>query len=149
MRLIPSLMWCITNARYMHIHTRLEHSRSNSKETRRLMVTFWTLTSVTLKSRSNRKSWWSIFGFGPLVAKPRITSDRNLVCEVIWPSGTYMESFMSIAPEVTKWTMRTDNTWSHKIQPHMKSYNTLAMPRVVVQPVAAHISQSVKCFQLL
>jgi hypothetical protein len=38
----------------IHIHTRLEHSRSNSNKIQ-LCNFFQTLTSVTLKSRSNPK----------------------------------------------------------------------------------------------
>jgi hypothetical protein len=38
-----------------------------------------------------------VFGFGPLVAKPRIRLDRNLICELLLPSGTYVQSFESIA----------------------------------------------------
>jgi hypothetical protein len=34
-----------------------------------------------------------VFGFGPLVAKPRIRLDRNLVRELLLPSGTYVQSF--------------------------------------------------------
>jgi chorismate mutase len=36
------------------INTMLEYSRSNSSETCRLMVTFWTLTSVTFKKYTSR-----------------------------------------------------------------------------------------------
>jgi hypothetical protein len=36
------------------------------------------------------------------VAKPRIRLDRNVVCELLLPSGTYVQSFVSIAPAVTK-----------------------------------------------
>jgi hypothetical protein len=39
----------------------------------------------------------SVFGFGPLVAMPRNRLDRNLVCELLLPSGTYVQSFGSIA----------------------------------------------------
>jgi hypothetical protein len=39
----------------IHIHTRLEHSRSNSNKIRQLCNFFQTLMSVTLKSRSNSK----------------------------------------------------------------------------------------------
>jgi hypothetical protein len=35
--------------------------------------------------------------FGPLVAKSRIILDRNLVCELLLPSSTYVQSFWSIA----------------------------------------------------
>jgi hypothetical protein len=37
------------------------------------------------------------FGFGPLVAKVRISLDQNLVCELLLPSGTYVQCFGSIA----------------------------------------------------
>jgi hypothetical protein len=40
-----------------------------------------------------------VFGFGPLVVKPRIRLDRNLVCELLFHSGTYVQSFGSIAPK--------------------------------------------------
>jgi hypothetical protein len=33
-------------------------------------------------------STFCVFGFGPLVAKPRIRQDRNLACELLLPSGT-------------------------------------------------------------
>jgi hypothetical protein len=46
-----------------------------------------------------------VFSFGPLVAKPRIRLDRNLVCDF---SGTYVQSFGSIAPAVTKRDVLTD-----------------------------------------
>jgi hypothetical protein len=34
---------------------------------------------------------------------------RNLVCELLLPSGTYVQSFGSIAPAVTKRAMLTDD----------------------------------------
>jgi hypothetical protein len=39
----------------------------------------------------------------------RIRLDRNLVCELLLPSGTYVQSFGSIAPAVTKRTLLTDD----------------------------------------
>jgi hypothetical protein len=39
-----------------------------------------------------------VFGFGPLVVKPRIRLDWNLVCEVSWPTGTHVQSFRTIEP---------------------------------------------------
>jgi hypothetical protein len=87
----------------------------NSNETYQLMVPFWTLTTVTFKSRSNQKPgyyvlypypmylWYkfrddsaissgvsALFVFSVLapVAKPKIRLDRNLVCELLIPSGT-------------------------------------------------------------
>jgi hypothetical protein len=50
----------------------------------------------------------TVFCFGPLVAKLRIRSDWNLAQKVIWPRGTYVQSFRSIAPAVTKRAMFTD-----------------------------------------
>jgi hypothetical protein len=49
-------------------------------------------------------STFCVFNFGPLVAKPRIRSDQNFICEVIWPrsTSTYVQSFRSIALEFTK-----------------------------------------------
>jgi hypothetical protein len=49
------------------------------------------------------------FGFGPLVAKPSIRLDRNLVRELLLPSGTYVQSFGSIAPATTKCALLTDD----------------------------------------
>jgi hypothetical protein len=43
------------------------------------------------------------------VAKPRIRLDRNLVCELLLPSGIYLQSFGSMAPVVTKRTLLTDD----------------------------------------
>jgi hypothetical protein len=43
------------------------------------------------------------------VAKPRIRPDRNLVYELLLPSGTYVQSFGSIAPAVTKRALLTDD----------------------------------------
>jgi hypothetical protein len=50
----------------------------------------------------------SVFGFQfwPLVAKPRIRLDQNLACELLLPSGTYVQSFRTIAPAVTKCAMQ-------------------------------------------
>jgi hypothetical protein len=95
----------------------LEHSKSNSNKTSQLCNMFWTLTSVTLKSRSNQKPGYyvmypctyCVFGFGTLVAKPRIRFDQNLVCELRWPRGKYVQSFKSIAPVVTE---RTQIRWT-------------------------------------
>jgi hypothetical protein len=50
-----------------------------------------------------------IFSFGPLVAKLRIRSDRNLVSRVISPRGRYVQSFRSIDPAVTKRALLTDD----------------------------------------
>jgi hypothetical protein len=44
-----------------------------------------------------QESLIALFGFGPLVAKLRIRLDRNLVCELLLPGGTYVQSFGSIA----------------------------------------------------
>jgi hypothetical protein len=59
-----------------------------------------------------------VFGFGPLVAKPRIRLDRNLVCELHLTSDTYAQSFGSIAPAVTKRALLTDDdddaTWLYR-----------------------------------
>jgi hypothetical protein len=59
---------------------------------------------------------------GPLVAKPRIKMDRNLGCELLLPSGTYVQSFGSIAPAVTERTLLTDDdngrhmiAWAHPV----------------------------------
>jgi hypothetical protein len=91
---------------------KLEHSKSNSNKTSQLCDMFWTLSPVTLKSRSNQKPGYyyvmypctydkkseriqplvqklSVFGIGSLVAKLRIRLDRNLVCELLLPRGTY------------------------------------------------------------
>jgi hypothetical protein len=38
-----------------------------------------------------------VFSFGPLVTKRRIRLDQNLVSELLLPSGTYEQSFESIA----------------------------------------------------
>jgi hypothetical protein len=43
-----------------------------------------------------------VFNFGPLVAKPRTRSDRNLVSRVTSPRGTYVQSFRLIDTAVTK-----------------------------------------------
>jgi hypothetical protein len=49
------------------------------------------------------------FRFCPLVAKPRLGLDRNLVCELLLPSGTYVQSFRSIPPAVAKRALQTDD----------------------------------------
>jgi hypothetical protein len=49
------------------------------------------------------------FRFWPLGAKPGIKLDRNLVCELLLPSGTYVQCFGSIAPAVTKRALLTDD----------------------------------------
>jgi hypothetical protein len=49
------------------------------------------------------------FRFWSLVAKPRIRLDQNLVCELLLPSGTYVQSFGSMAPADTKRAMLTDD----------------------------------------
>jgi hypothetical protein len=36
-------------------------------------------------------STFCVSDFGPLVAKPRIRLDRNLVCELLFPSGTKLQ----------------------------------------------------------
>jgi hypothetical protein len=56
------------------------------------------------------KNTFCVFGFGPLVAKPRIRLARNLVCELLLPSDTYVQSYRSIAPAVTKRALLTDAT---------------------------------------
>jgi hypothetical protein len=48
-----------------------------------------------------------LFGFSPLVTKPGIRSNRNLVCQVSWPRATYVPSFRSISPAVTKRALLT------------------------------------------
>jgi hypothetical protein len=96
--------------------TNLEHSKWNSNKTSQLCnIMFWTFTSVTLKSRSNQKPGYyvmypctydknlemirplvqELYQFWALVAKPRIRLDRNLVCELLLPSGTHLQSFGS------------------------------------------------------
>jgi hypothetical protein len=45
------------------------------------MIKSWRLSSHSFRSHST----FFVFGFGPLVAKPRIRSDRNLVCTLISP----------------------------------------------------------------
>jgi hypothetical protein len=61
-------------------------------------------------------STFCVFGFDPLVAKPRIRLDRNLACELILRSGTYVQSFGSIAPAVTKRALlMDDNDQCHMI----------------------------------
>jgi hypothetical protein len=53
-------------------------------------------------------NWWKpknltcVLRIGPLVAKLGIRSDRNLVCGLVGPCGTYIPSFRSISPAVTK-----------------------------------------------
>jgi hypothetical protein len=47
--------------------------------------------------------------FGFLVAKQRIRTDKNLVCELLLPWDTYVQSFRSIAAAVTKRAVFTDN----------------------------------------
>jgi hypothetical protein len=54
-------------------------------------------------------STFCVISFGPLVANPRIRQDRNLVCELLLPSGTYEQIFRSIAPAVTKRALLMDN----------------------------------------
>jgi hypothetical protein len=54
-------------------------------------------------------STFCVFGFGPLVAKPTIRLDRNFVCELLLPSGTYVQSLGSIAPAVMKCALLTDD----------------------------------------
>jgi hypothetical protein len=58
-----------------------------------------------------------------VLAKPKIRSDRNLVCTLISPRGTYVQSFRWIAPAVTKRALLTDDgqhvivrahTWAKK-----------------------------------
>jgi hypothetical protein len=51
-----------------------------------------------------------VFGFGHLVAKPRIRLDRNLVCELLLSSGTYVQSFASIA---LSWFSKMAAWWSY------------------------------------
>jgi hypothetical protein len=48
-------IWCKCTRGCPDTYSRLEHSRSNSNKIRKLFVIFLTLTSVTLKSRSNPK----------------------------------------------------------------------------------------------
>jgi hypothetical protein len=73
------------------------------------MIKIWRWSSLYLSSYST----FCVFGFGPLVAKPRIRLDWNLVCDLLLPSGTYVQGFGSIAPAVTKRT--TDTTWLYRL----------------------------------
>jgi hypothetical protein len=57
----------------------------------------------------------TVFSFGPLVAKPRIRSDQNLACELLLPSGTYVQSLGSIAPEVTKCSLLPMIAQAHQV----------------------------------
>jgi hypothetical protein len=50
-----------------------------------------------------------VVGFCPLMAKPRISLDRNFVCELLLPCGTYIQRFGSISPAVTKRALLTDD----------------------------------------
>jgi hypothetical protein len=52
------------------------------------------------------------FCFDPLVAKPRIRLDRNLVCELLLPSGTYVQSFGSIAHSIS-WFSKMAAWWPY------------------------------------
>jgi hypothetical protein len=65
------------------------------------MIKIWRWSSHLFRSYST----FCVFGFGRLVAKPRSRLDRNLV----WDSGTYVQSFRSIAPAVTKRALLTDD----------------------------------------
>jgi hypothetical protein len=116
---------------------KLEHCKSNSNKTSQLGNMVWTLTSVPLKSRSNQKPRYYVMYpctydknlemiqplvhelqhflcFWHLLAKPRSRSDRNLVCEVRWPRGTYVQSFKSVAPVVTERTSVTVKSRSNQ-----------------------------------
>jgi hypothetical protein len=44
--------------------------------------------------------------FGPLVAKPRMRSDRNLLCEVSGPSGTYTQVKVVYHKHICYFTLR-------------------------------------------
>jgi hypothetical protein len=41
--------------------------------------------------------------------------DRNLVCELLLPSGTYVQSFGSTAPVATKRALQTDDDDGHHV----------------------------------
>jgi hypothetical protein len=63
-----------------------------------------------------------VLGFGPLLAKPRIRLDRNLVCELLLSSGNvhYVHIFRSIALAVTKRTLLTDDgRWRRRRTPRI------------------------------
>jgi hypothetical protein len=76
------------------------------------MIKIWRWSSHLFRSYDT----FCVFGFGPLVAKQRIRLDRNLVCELLLHSGTYVQSFGSIASAaVTKRALLMDATWLYRL----------------------------------
>jgi hypothetical protein len=54
-----------------------------------ILIRYKNLEMIQPLVRFRSYSSFCAFGFGPLVAKQRIRLDRNLVCELHLPSGTY------------------------------------------------------------
>jgi hypothetical protein len=93
--------------------TKLEHSRSNSNKTNQLCNMFWTLTSVTLKSRSSQK----YYVMYPCTYDKNLEMIRSCISFLFWPPGGqaknqtgYVQSLGSIA---LSWFSKMDAWWPY------------------------------------
>jgi hypothetical protein len=86
----------------IHIHTRIEHSRSNSNKIRQLRIKIW---SIYLQQLQRLALKWqkSDYQDGRLEATMKIGQIEKIIKALgVLPKGILTPSFIEIAPAVTK-----------------------------------------------